>query len=264
MEKDIKLLIVPDVHGRDFWRGPVMENLDKEIVFLGDYVDPYPEDNITYGRAIEVLDEIINLRNEYDNITLLLGNHDAGYALDSYVCSARRNWRHYDVISDRFRDNIGLFDIAKEKKIGGKNFLFTHAGVHFNSWIKFNTYIFKQGFRATAKNFNGMLHSEDPEIRHGFTVALGDYSYYRGGMESYGSMIWADLFEFFNSKDLNSTKRIQVVGHTRLKPGKAINLRDKFYCLDCQCVFYIDSLGTIRYYDDDSEVYCTKQDNEGL
>ena len=29
--RDIKLLIVPDVHGRDFWRKPVMENLDKEM-----------------------------------------------------------------------------------------------------------------------------------------------------------------------------------------------------------------------------------------
>ena len=59
MEKDIKLLIVPDVHGRDFWREPVMDNLDKEIVFLGDYLDPYPSEGVTKTRAIEVFDEIL-------------------------------------------------------------------------------------------------------------------------------------------------------------------------------------------------------------
>ena len=45
MEKNIKLAIVPDVHARDFWREPVKEILkdtDAHIVFLGDYVDPYP------------------------------------------------------------------------------------------------------------------------------------------------------------------------------------------------------------------------------
>ena len=47
MKKDIKILIVPDVHGREFWRQPVTEVLNDpglkntRIVFLGDYVDPY-------------------------------------------------------------------------------------------------------------------------------------------------------------------------------------------------------------------------------
>ena len=42
--ENIKYLIVPDVHGRDFWREPVYKTLqetDTKIIFLGDYVDPY-------------------------------------------------------------------------------------------------------------------------------------------------------------------------------------------------------------------------------
>lgn len=41
------MVIIPDVHGRDFWMKPVQENLGKEhILFLGDYLDPYPDEGI--------------------------------------------------------------------------------------------------------------------------------------------------------------------------------------------------------------------------
>ena len=38
-----KILVVPDVHGRTFWKEPVgrlLESVDR-VVFLGDYLDPY-------------------------------------------------------------------------------------------------------------------------------------------------------------------------------------------------------------------------------
>lgn len=257
MEKDIKLLIVPDVHGRDFWFGPVMSNLDKEIVFLGDYVDPYKDEGITKERAIEVLTEIIGLRRENENITLLLGNHDAGYALDANICECRRDWARSNTISDIFKNNIDLFDIAMEKRIGGKHFLLSHAGVHRNSWIKYNSYIFPKGFRASAKSFNEMLHSSDPEIRKGFNYALRDISFYRGGIDGYGSILWADIREFLKSKHNDKTKIIQIVGHTQLT--QPINIRNKIYCLDCRRVFYIDSKGRILDYETDEEVTRTDQ-----
>ncbi len=256
MEKDINILIVPDVHGRDFWREPVMENLDKDIVFLGDYLDPYPTEGVTKARAIEVFDEILGLRMDHSNITLLIGNHDAGYAIGTSICECRHDWLNAGAIAERFKDNLDLFDIAKEKSIGNRRFLFTHAGVHFKSWIKYNTYIFQKGFRSTAKNFNEMFHSDDPEIKKGLEYALGDVSFYRGGMEGFGSMIWADIREFIKSKDIDSTKRIQVVGHTMLKAP--INIKNKLYCLDCQKVFYIDGNGNVRSYDTDEIVDETK------
>ena len=42
MTKDIKYIVVPDVHGRDFWIEPCqhIEEFDK-VIFLGDYHDPY-------------------------------------------------------------------------------------------------------------------------------------------------------------------------------------------------------------------------------
>ena len=263
MEKDIKLLLIPDVHGRDFWREPVMDNLDKKIVFLGDYVDPFPDENIPADKVISTLTEIIGLAHDNDNITLLLGNHDAGYAIDPEICSCRRDWRRYNTISEIFKNDIDIFDVAYETTINKKRFLITHAGVRYDTWIKYNSYIFPKGFRVTAKNLNAMFHSDEPETKRGFVLSLRDMSYYRGGYETYGSLLWADLREFANTQEYNRRKTIQVVAHTRLK-GVGINFNNRFYCLDCQRVFYIDSKGIIRYYDNDEEVvpYIEKEKRE--
>ena len=45
-----RLIIIPDVHGRDFWRKAVCENPDGEFVFLGDYLDPYGFEDILEAR----------------------------------------------------------------------------------------------------------------------------------------------------------------------------------------------------------------------
>ena len=40
-----KILIIPDVHGRDFWKEPVkkvLEDTNAHIIFIGDYTDGYP------------------------------------------------------------------------------------------------------------------------------------------------------------------------------------------------------------------------------
>ena len=42
-----KILIVPDVHGRKFWHKAI-EMIDEvdQVVFLGDYLDPYSHEGI--------------------------------------------------------------------------------------------------------------------------------------------------------------------------------------------------------------------------
>lgn len=96
MDKDIKTLIVGDVHGREFWKEPVktvLENSDAEIVFLGDYHDPYPHEfdadweldanaNTEYlDTSISNFKKIIELKKQHpDRITLLLGNHKVNIA----------------------------------------------------------------------------------------------------------------------------------------------------------------------------------------
>ena len=39
----MKTLIIPDVHGRSFWKKAIKKHFDEcdHVVFLGDYIDPY-------------------------------------------------------------------------------------------------------------------------------------------------------------------------------------------------------------------------------
>ena len=72
-----KLLVLPDIHGREFWRGPCndIEKYDK-VIFLGDYLDPYGFEGIEVEDAIENFKEILELKkNNMDKVVLLLGNH---------------------------------------------------------------------------------------------------------------------------------------------------------------------------------------------
>ena len=57
MEK--KILIIPDVHGRSFWRPAVASGDYDKIIFLGDYVDPYPDERIGELTALHGLMDII-------------------------------------------------------------------------------------------------------------------------------------------------------------------------------------------------------------
>lgn len=70
-----RIIIVPDVHCRDFYK-PVLKMKDVKIVFLGDYLDPYQYENLSFEKGLENLEEIIQFKkNNPDNVTLLLGNH---------------------------------------------------------------------------------------------------------------------------------------------------------------------------------------------
>ena len=67
-------IIIPDVHGRTFWREAVKGRENENIIFLGDYLDPYPSEGITPEKAYRELLDIIDFKKEHiDNVVLLLG-----------------------------------------------------------------------------------------------------------------------------------------------------------------------------------------------
>ena len=85
----MKLTIIPDVHGRPFWRDAVKDVEVTPVIFLGDYLDPYPQDIVTWEDAIQGLNDIIELKKKNpERVTLLLGNHDVHY-LESYPFFSR-------------------------------------------------------------------------------------------------------------------------------------------------------------------------------
>ena len=70
------MIVIPDVHGRTFWKDAVKNKENEEIIFEGDYLDPYPNENIPPGNALENFKEIIEFKKQHpDNVILLVGNH---------------------------------------------------------------------------------------------------------------------------------------------------------------------------------------------
>ena len=84
-----RILVLPDVHGRLFWKEPVQKYIDvvDRVVFLGDYLDPYGDEGGDYDAEsiFENLKEIVELkRNNMDKVVLLKGNHDQHYASELF------------------------------------------------------------------------------------------------------------------------------------------------------------------------------------
>ena len=231
------LVIIPDVHGRTFWREAVRTHPDDGFIFLGDYLDPYPHEDISREDAFAGLLDIIDFKKRNpDRVTLLWGNHDLHY-LYPEMMGSRYDFGNAERNAHLFWDNQTLFKMAYETVAGGRRFLFSHAGVGMG-WIS-------QSFPGltpedlTAELFNDLVGYPR------FMKALEDVSSYRGGDKEYGSMIWADIHEQ-SDPDNQFPGVIQVFGHTLL--GLPFNYEDRIYCLDCRRSFFLDC-GDGRIYD---------------
>ena len=226
-----EIVIIPDVHGRRFWRSAVQGHEGGRIVFLGDYVDPYPQEGIDQKAAFQELLDIIALkRAKPSNVVLLLGNHDLGY-LDSEICTCRMDWEREKEIRQTFLDNLDLFDLIHIECTSEGNILFSHAGIS-EQWVKKNKSLFDVGVFNPLK-LNEMLH--DANARPGLFKALSCVSWYRGGLDKFGSPIWADVNEFLSGNRFIGGY-FHVFGHT-LHDGGPINVRGRGLCLDCAQAF---------------------------
>lgn len=236
-------IIIPDVHGRHFWRKAVkgLEAPGHEedgVVFLGDYVDPYPWEGILPGEAVKELEDIIAFKKRNpDRVVLLLGNHDLGY-LDSYICSCRRDSIRAGRLKQLFEDNLDLFDMVHIDTYSGKRVLFSHAGIG-EGWIRRRQDIVcADGHPFHPERLNELLHGTRSE-RGLLFRALADASWYRGGTDPVSSPVWADVDEYRDGEPLLDGY-YHVFGHT-LHPGGPIHVGDKGVCLDCARAFVMNN-----------------------
>ena len=239
-----RLIIIPDVHGRPFWRKAAEEHPGEEFIFLGDYLDPYPQDGVTEEEAFAGLKDIIALKESHpDRVTLLWGNHDLHYLYPELEGSRLDRW-HAIRNRDFFREHYSEFQIAAERTAAGKRFLFTHAGVG-KKWVDSLLPTIREE-EITARFFNELFPYQ------AFIHALSSVSYYRGGPERYGSLIWADLMEQ-GELDNQLPSTVQVFGHTIVLEG--YNYDNRIYGLDCQECFYLDlEEGSIHSLDNGCQV----------
>lgn len=216
-----KILIVPDVHGRKFWHKAIemIDEVDK-VVFLGDYLDPYPHENIDWEDALHEFIKILQFKDSYRNkVILLTGNHDWHYINKEFPDCSRRNYKLLDELNGLFTKNINKFQLIYEVD----HYLFSHAGV-YKEWMKLCSFNLDN-----LKDFNEIITNNWP--------SLSCIGFYRGGYSPVGSCIWADIRESVKN-ELYSDKR-QIVGHTQLSESPYITT--KIACLDVRQCFILDT-----------------------
>lgn len=208
------MIIIPDVHGRKFWKDAM--GLECPKVFLGDYLDPYDDEGVEIGgqEALDNFREIIDYASADKDVKLLVGNHDLEYMIGKEICYCRCDDYRYNEIRDLFHANIDLFDLCYETEIGGGRFFLSHAGLNYK-WYARHKELF--GVESYEKAFDAELLNE--LFRRGYLDdALGDYSYFRGWFGGdCGSIVWADIREFALDDTVFPKGIKQIVGHTRCK-----------------------------------------------
>ena len=252
----LRYLIIPDVHGRTFWKDPVNSLLsmdtDAKIVFMGDYHDPYFQEfnNDDYlSRSLDNFKEILSLKQKYpERIILLLGNHDCGYAISDDICSSRMDHQHRRELENLFRQNRELFQIAEECDIAGKHFIFSHAGI-LKEWASLFfgiSVVKKPGFNIVDRLNNAWLTDD-----YGVLDTLGVYDYYRGYCgANHGSPVWSDIRTWVKTKP-EDTFGFNIVGHTQCDVPI---LLDTIADLDCRRAFLLDDKGRILDYETKEEI----------
>lgn len=97
------IIVIPDIHGRQFWRRAVELYPDADTIFLGDYHDPYPAEGITNEESLANLRELFDYVKSHDNVHLLMGNHDLNYFADfgKKVRYDEKKYPDNQVITDR-------------------------------------------------------------------------------------------------------------------------------------------------------------------
>ena len=217
-----KILIVPDVHGRKFWHKAIkmIDEVD-QVVFLGDYLDPYSYEGITFEDAVLEFDDIILFKSKYpDKVVLLLGNHDMHYLQLNFMdCSRLNYWRRVE-INEMFTNDIDKFQLVYIQD----GYLFSHAGVYLE-WTK------KHGI-----SMKDLLDTKSFLEKH--WKSLEDVSYARGGYDPVGSCVWADIRESVGN-ELPVMFKKQIVGHTQMQEKPYITT--KIACLDVRQCFMLDT-----------------------
>jgi hypothetical protein len=197
------ILIVPDIHGRKFWE-PALE-YKGEVVFLGDYVDPYPYEGFVEEDAHRGLLAIIDFKKQNsDRVTLLVGNHELHYYNDEFQASrfSRKYYGKYHALLTG-ETTAGLFQVCKQID----NYLFIHAGI---------TKLWYDAHEDELKKLGDSLEQQINKLFETNIDAFFEISSFRGGYHDAGSPLWADIHEHSSEKEHFDGNIIQIIGHTQL------------------------------------------------
>lgn len=248
-------LILPDIHGRSFWKAAITEYYDKvdQIVFLGDYADPYSFEGITNQQALDNLRDLVSYSEERDvdsKTIFLLGNHDFHYIIPSDKCRYDSvNASEIEALIKRLHCRMLFLGGSKKHPI-----LFSHAGLTVG-WLMESHINVTTGSKNIDKMnvdyINFLWESGNKKTREIFNAT----SFFRGGNHLFGSPIWADAHEHENDFKQHENRRAtdvyQIFAHTfsypYVKTDKEM-ITPEFAMLDCAAAFLLqeEDSGRVR------------------
>lgn len=220
-----KILIIPDIHGRGFWKTPC-NNWEGDIVFLGDYHDPY-EFEINGEQSLRNLRELVEFvenrrRTSNSKTVCLIGNHDYSYITGFGQCRFDR--QHCEEVK-QLLSKLHLQFLCRTSYV-----LFSHAGITQN-WV--DKWFAPQDLDDSLfNNINSASNNSAINSR-----SFKQIPWSRGGNSSAGSLIWNSLEDFQEEEPFGNY--YQIFGHTwggRTKPV----IEDKYAMLDCCKAFVLD------------------------
>ncbi|MDR3260291.1 MAG: metallophosphoesterase [Tannerella sp.] len=213
-----EVLIVPDIHGRKFWE-PALD-YPGEVIFLGDYTDPYAYEGFNQEDACRALQKIVAYKMQNpDRVTLLIGNHELHYYDKQFRCSRFDEMyyeRYHAILTGE--TTAGLFQVCKQKE----NYLFIHAGIT-KGWYDLHA--------DELQSLGDCLEEQINRLFRQRIEAFYEASRYRGGFSEHGSPLWADVQEHFSEAESFNDLLTQVIGHTQLT-GDAPFIREHIRLLD--------------------------------
>ena len=260
-----KVLVIPDVHGRTFWKEPVRKYIDSvdKVVFLGDYLDPYLDDEGIADNIYDNLLEIVELkRKNMEKVILLKGNHDQHYSSTVFrklAGGSRMDKLEWDKYHEFFNENKQLFQLAYLEEIKGIPYVFSHAGLTAYWLNKVNSNLWHLSDNKVSiadHDIIGRINQLDyNEQGQTLLSVIGRYRAWLG--ERTGSVLWADIEEHSIPDALKTyglSQAFQVFGHTRLEDQQDKIEFDNIVMIDSQQCFMIDDsikgkIVTLRDYE---------------
>lgn len=262
----MKVLVIPDIHGREFWREVIVDNLEQvdKIVFLGDYIDPYYDEIEKdpysmeceffndYENLSDMLREIFSLKRDNPNKYILLtGNHTDGYIWSNFKAATRTDYKNWEKYHNLFLENLELFNFVWIEN----NVIFSHAGISKNwsedflySYMKYDEGAELEKNSSIFETARVLKDTPLSNFNNYYIDAISNISPYRYGESFNGSCEWADIREHIDHHQTEVQEKIvplgedgmyQVFGHTQLQREL---ITDKWACLDCRKGFIIDTL----------------------
>lgn len=130
----MKIVAIGDIHGRSEWKKIVEKEKDADkIIFIGDYFDTHQ--SISANKQIQNFKDILKFRNDnYNQVVLLLGNHDYHYLPGVPEHYSGYNYKYANEIQEVLKENLNKLGVVYQYE----DILFSHAGITqtwFNSLV---------------------------------------------------------------------------------------------------------------------------------